>query len=158
MRAKDKVRLRLRSLFRRRNVDRELDDELRFHLDRLVDENIAAGATPDEARKLALLKMGGITQFQEECRDMRRVNFIDDVLRDLQYAGRSLSRSPGFAALAVLIMALGIGANTAVFSLVSTVLIRKLPFNSPGQVMVLWGTNPKRGWDMSVVSPANFAD
>ena len=97
MRAQDKVRLRLRSLFCRRNVDRELDDELHFHLDQLVEENITAGATPDEARRLALLKMGGITQFQEECRDMRNVNFIDDFLRDLRYAGRSLRRSPGFA-------------------------------------------------------------
>jgi len=80
------------------------------------------------------------------------------MLNDLRYGIRVLLMSPGFTAVAVLTLALGIGANTAVFSLVSTVLIRKLPFNSPDQVMVLWGTNPKRGWDMSVVSPANFAD
>src|ERR1700728_4816871 len=99
MRALEKARLRIRSLFRRRKVDSELEDEFRFHLDRLVEENIAAGVEPREARELALRDMGGINRFEEECRDMRRVNFIDDLLRDLRYAGRNLRRSPGFAAL-----------------------------------------------------------
>jgi hypothetical protein len=87
-------------------VDRELESELRFHLDQLTGENIAGGMAPEEARRMAQLTMGNVTQFQEECRDMRRVNYIDDLLRDLQYAGRNLRRSPGFATLAILIMAL----------------------------------------------------
>lgn len=137
MRTLNKLRLRLRSLFFRRNVEDELEAELRFHLDQLVEENVAAGAAPDEARKLALLKIGGITQFQEECRDMRRVNYIDDLLRDLRHAARSLHRNPGFATLAVLIMALGIGANTAVFTVVNAVLLKPLSYRDPDRIVTL---------------------
>jgi macrolide transport system ATP-binding/permease protein len=89
VRALNKVRLRLRSLFSRPDVERELEAELRFHLDQLVDENVAAGAAPDEARRLALFSIGGLTQFQEECRDMWQVNYIDDLLRDLTVRGAS---------------------------------------------------------------------
>jgi len=143
MRAFDKLRLRFRSLFRRHRVEHELEHELRFHLDHLIEENIAAGMGPGEARAAALRALGGVSQLQEECRDMRKVNFMDDFLRDLRYAGRSLRRSPGFAALAILIMALGIGANTAVFSVVNAVLLKPLALNDPARIVAINGVPSK---------------
>ena len=161
MRALDKIRLRLQSLFRRRSVDRELEDEFRFHLDQLVEEEIAAGVAAEEARRSALRKMGGITQFQEESRDMRRVNYIDDLLRDVRYAARNLRRSPGFATLVVLIMALGIGANTAVFSVVNAVLLKPLSYQDPDRIVTLsdsWRTGEAPTDLSKQVSILNFQD
>jgi predicted permease len=137
VRARQKLRLRLRSLFFRGRVDREIETELRFHLVQLTEENVAAGMPEEQARRMARLTIGNVTHFQEECRDMRRVNYIDDLLRDLRYAGRNLGRNPGFAALAVLIMALGIGANTAVFSVVNAVLLKPLAYSHPDRIVTL---------------------
>src|SRR5437016_11592083 len=92
MRMLDKVRLRLRSLFRRPNVEFELETELRFHLDQLIEENISSGMPPEEARRAAQRMIGGIAQYKEECRDMRRVNFVEDLVADLCYTIRSLVR------------------------------------------------------------------
>src|ERR1043165_8930301 len=158
MRALDKVRLRLRSLLRRPDVERELADEFRFHLDQLVEENMAAGMPADEARRSALRTIGGISQLQEECRDMRRTNYIEDLLRDLRYAGRNLLRSKGFSILAVLIMALGIGANTAVFSLVNQILLHPPGVSEPQRIVLLRTHYKKLNLDIPSASGPAFAD
>jgi predicted permease len=134
------VSLRFRSLFRRDAINHELDDELRLHIDRQIAQNIAAGMPPDEARFAALREFGGVDQIREECNDVRNVNWLQDFVQDLRYGLRTLAKSPGFAAIAIATLALGIGANTAIFSLVDSALLRALPVSDPQNLVVLQWT------------------
>ncbi len=129
------IRLRLRSLFLRKRAELELDEELRFHVEREIESAVAGGLTAEEGRRRALTAIGGIEQRKEECRDMRRVNIVENVLHDLRYGGRMILRSPGFAAVAVLSLALGIGANMTVFTFIHAVFLRTLPLPHPQQLV-----------------------
>src|SRR5260370_17557887 len=120
--------LRLRSLFRRRQVEAELDEELQYHLERKIEEHIAKGLSPEEARYAAFRAMDGLEQQKEECRDKRRTNSIENFFRDLRYGLRILRKIPGFTAVAVLTLALGIGAHTALFTVVNAVPPHTLPY------------------------------
>src|SRR5258706_7879241 len=153
MRSLDKLRLRLRSLIWRDRVEAELAAELSFHLDQQIAENLAAGMSAQEARHAALRVFGGVTQIQERCREMRGNRWLEQLFQDLSYALRALRRSPVFALVAVLSLALGIGANTAIFSLIDALLLRNLPVREPSRLVAVG--NPARVSSLSSGSVRN---
>ncbi len=129
--------LRLRGLFQKNQTENDLSEELRFHLQNEIEKNIKAGMTPGEARYTALRAFGGVDQVKEECRDVRRARLIEDLWQDVRYGCRKLRTSPGFTLLAVLSLALGIGANTAVFTVVNAVMLKMLPIRNPEELVLL---------------------
>src|SRR4030095_12452529 len=127
---------RLRSLFQKRKLEQDLADEIQSHLEMQMEEDRRRGMNADEARYSALRKFGGVDQVKEVYRERRGLQFVETFLRDLSYGLRMLRRSPGIAAVAIFSLGLGIGANTALFSVVDAVLLKPLPVAAPEQLVV----------------------
>jgi len=152
------ILMRLRALVRSGAVDADLDAEMREHLERLVEQNLARGMTAEAARRAAQLEFGPMTQLVEASREARGVMWMVAALQDMRYGLRLMRRTPGFAAAAVLTVALGIGATTAMFSVVYGVLLRPLPYGDAGRLVNLWSSAPSRGLPRAFVGMANVYD
>ena len=147
---------RLFSFFRGTQLDRELDEEMSSHLELAIEENLRRGLSPTEARRQAMLRFGGPQQAKQQHREARSLPFLETLLQDLRFAFRTLRKSPGFTAVGVLTLALGIGATTAIFSVVYGVLLRPLPFNEPNRIMAIFEVNNQGTW--SHLADPNFDD
>jgi putative ABC transport system permease protein len=151
-----KARTFLRNLFWTQSVETDLDQEVRSHLEMLTDEKIRAGMSPQEAQRTARIELGGIEQVKEQVREQRLGNYLHAVLSDCRYGLRQLRKNPAFTAVTILTLALGIGATTAIFSVVYGVLLRPLPYPKPNQIVRLWEVSSE-GTRMSFADP-NFGD
>jgi hypothetical protein len=137
--------LRLSGLFHKERRDRELAEELESHLQMQIEANIRSGMTPVQARQAALLKSGGVELAKEACRDRRGLPLLETTIRDLNHALRLLSRSPAFTVVAALSLAIGIGADTAIFTLLDQMVLQRLPVKNPEQLQMIWTTGPSLG-------------
>ncbi|HJQ26944.1 MAG TPA: ABC transporter permease [Blastocatellia bacterium] len=148
--------VRLTGWFGKAQRDRELAEELESHLQLHIDDNLRAGMTPQEARRQALIKLGGVAQTQEAYRRQRGLPLVEDLWQDLRYGTRGLFRQPAFTLVAIATLALGIGANTAIFSVINAVLLRPLPFSDPDRLLILYETFKPAG--VTAISVPNLRD
>jgi hypothetical protein len=160
MSSRHKLFMQIRMLFGRNRAAERLQDELRFHLDQQISENIASGMSPDDARKAAIRAFGDPGLIREQVRATWNWYNLDKLSRDLKYGVRTLLRSPGFAIVSVLVMALGIGATTSLFTMVSAVLLRPLPFRDSGKLVMLYEhfRDVKSGDGFNAVAPGDYRD
>ena len=153
--------MRVSGVFGSKKSERELAAEIESHLQLHVDDNIRAGMSPDEARRRAVIALGSVEGTKEAYRDRRGIPWFESIVRDLRYGIRTLTKSPGFAIAGIVILGLGIGVNTAIFTVVNAVVLRPLPFPDADRIMRLWHTPPQTtfaGMEVFALSPANFLD
>ncbi|HEV3469892.1 MAG TPA: ABC transporter permease [Pyrinomonadaceae bacterium] len=153
-----RLKRRLRALLRKAEMERELDEELRYHLEREVERNLRGGMSPEEARYAALRAFGGVEQAKEQCREARGVSLIEDFRQDVRFGLRMLGKRPVFTAVALLTLSLGIGANTAIFSVVNAVLLRPLPYEDSERIVRVWNTFAPRGLTQLPISEPEFVE
>jgi putative ABC transport system permease protein len=151
-----KVRSLVRNLFSSRRVEADLDQEVHAHLEMLIAENIRAGMPPEEARRAALIELGGSEQVKEQVREERLGNWLRSVLSDCRYGLRQLRKNPGATAVMVFTLALAIGATTAIFSVVYGVLLRPLPYTDSSRIMAVFEVNSEGRW--AHLADPNFDD
>lgn len=147
-----------RRFFRRELTERKLDSELRFHLEQQIADLIAAGMTPEQARRQAQIEFGGLDRTKEECRNVGSAHSVETLFQDVRYGSRQLRRSPGFTIIAILTLAFGIGANAVIFSAVNSVLLRPLPYPNSNRLVQVWSTNPHTNRWGDWVSYPDFLD
>lgn len=136
------IRLRLRSLFSRAELEQELDEELRYHLEMEIEEHIAAGMSPEEARRQVQRSLAGVEQRKEECRDMRGLNLLDNLVQDVRFAIRQLRKNVGFTATAIFMLVLGLCASVAIFAFVDAALLKPLPYRDPMRLVGVFESVP----------------
>jgi predicted permease len=149
---------RLRALLFPRAAERALNDEIQFHLEQEIDKNVRLGMREAEARRQALVQFGGLTQTREAHHEVYAARPLEELAADTRYTLRTLRRTPVLAGAAILTLALGVGANTAIFSAVNAVVLQPLPFPNSSQLYMLWEENPEKGWYKQVAAPANMLD
>jgi putative ABC transport system permease protein len=152
------ITARLRALLFRHATERSLNDEIEFHIEQETQKNIRVGMSPAEARRQAFVQFGGLTQAREAHQDQYAARPVEEFVADARYTLRTMRRTPVLAGAAVLTLALGVGANTAIFSAVNAVILRPLPFPNPDQLYMVWEENPEKGWYKQVAAPANMLD
>jgi putative ABC transport system permease protein len=146
------------ALFRRRKSDEELDSELRDYLDASAAEKIGRGMTRDEAVRLARLEIGSLESVKQGVREVGWEAMIETIGQDVRFALRMMAKNPGFTLIAVLTLALGIGATTAIFSVVNTALLEPMPYKQADRLVTIWGTNKAKGYDLDLVSYLDYLD
>jgi len=153
-----RIRVRLSALFRKREVEQDLDEELRYHLEKETERNVAGGMSREQARRAALRGFGGVEQIKEECREARGTRFIEELGQDVRYGLRTSLRQPGFTLIAVVTLSLGIGANTTIFSVINSLLLKPIPFPDADRLVLVWETQVNDPQSRNIVSAPNFLD
>ncbi len=153
-----RIQRRIEGMLQKRKLDADMAEEMRSHIEMRTRENIEAGMPADEARYAAIRQFGWVDNIQETCREQRGVTWLEHLVQDLRYGARMLRKNPGFTAVAVLTLALGIGANTAIFSIINGVLLKPLPYPQPDRLVTLWELAPERGIEQERVSGPNYLD